>query len=150
MAPHPPAVFGADGQALSTRLADSYVDASLDHQSAIEEYVGQLAYVNKRIEAAVSDLLSSASESTVVVIASDHGSRYTSNDNPGVPDAESVENFFSARTPGHRDLFGETPTLVNLFPTLLNAYLGTDFPQRANRSFVSARDGSLRLTEVTP
>ena len=144
MAPHPPAIFGPNGEPVPY-----YDDASPDFAAARARYVGQLAYVNKRMEAVVAGLVDS-SPSSVIVLMSDHGSRYGSDDHPWAWDTESVESFFSARTPGHPRLFGDSPTPVNLFPTLFNAYLDMDLPLAANRSFVSANDAPLRLTEVLP
>jgi hypothetical protein len=144
MAPHPPAVFGPNGEPVPY-----YDDASPDYPAAKERYVGQVAYLNKRVEAVVADMVDS-SPSSVIVLMSDHGSKYGSDDHPWVWDIESVENFFSARTPGHPGLFGDSPTPVNLFPTLFNAYLGMDLPLEANRSFLSANDAPLRLSEVSP
>ena len=149
MQPHPPAVFGPDGESIPVALSSTYGDLSPNYASAKELYVGQLAYVDERVEAVVAGLVDS-SPSSVVVLMSDHGSRYGSNDHPMLWDIESVESFFSARTPGHPRLFGDSPTPVNLFPTLFNAYLGMDLPLAANRSFMSANDAPLRLSEVFP
>lgn len=147
MVPHPPAVFGPNGEPLPVGLSGLLSETSPDFATAKARYAGQVAHVNKRIEAAVAEL-ADAGPSSVIVLMSDHGSRYGSIDEQWAD--EAMETFFSARTPGHPRLFGDSPTPVNLFPTLFNAYLGMDLPLAANRSFVSANDAPLRLSEMLP
>ncbi len=49
---------------------------------------------------------------------------------------ERTGNLFAAFTPGHDDLFGDAPTLVNTMPTLFNAYFGTTLPLSPDVSVV--------------
>jgi hypothetical protein len=51
---------------------------------------------------------------------SDHGSRFDLEDTD-----EQFRNLLVTRTPGHPSLLGSEPTLINVFPSILNAYLDT-------------------------
>lgn len=147
--PHPPAVFGRDGQPRPVRLGSAFWDSSPGYAQATQAYADEVMYLNGRMESVIEDLLEDQSgRAKVIVLMSDHGSRYGTADAPFARDTESVENLFSARTPGHPALFGEAPTPVNAFSTLLNAYLGADLPIRPDRSYLSQAEDPLRLTWV--
>jgi hypothetical protein len=81
-----------------------------------------------------------------VILFSDHGPQEYFD--PVAPSAAELDersaNLFAARTPGHPGLFPDDITLVNVIPTLSNAYLGTALPLEPNESWFgpSARDGS--------
>ena len=51
------------------------------------------------------------------------------------PTLERFATLFAARTPGFDHLFGDGPTPVNLIPTLLNTYAGTELPTHSDDSF---------------
>jgi hypothetical protein len=61
---------------------------------------------------------------------------------------DSVANLFAVRTPEHEDLFGPAPTPVNVFPILLDRYLGVDLPRQADRNFISGIDAPLRGFDI--
>jgi hypothetical protein len=83
-------------------------------------YADQVAFVNGRLLEAI-DVMRNARPEPVIILMSDHGSRVF-----GVE--EKLLNFFAAATPGHRGIFPEDATPVNVFVRLGNAYLGTDLP----------------------
>jgi hypothetical protein len=138
-APHEPYVFTADGSPAPLRLADLYgpyvgpPEATWPRRRA---YAAQLAYVDTRTIELVDAILAAASQPPVIVVFGDHGSRIPVTSDP-VSSAEArVDNLFAALTPGHPGLFGPAPTLINVFPVLLDAYLGAGIPQRPDRSYV--------------
>jgi hypothetical protein len=126
MAPHTPFSFEADGSEAPAPPCYPESCAIFDGQDesigwSEEEHwdhmVAHVAHLNDLVVEAVDDLLA-ADPDAVIVILGDHGMRV--GDNP-----ETVHhNLLLARTPGHPGLFGESPTLVNVGPLLLNAYLG--------------------------
>jgi hypothetical protein len=151
-APHPPLIYGADGQAVPLTLADAYsfhFERGADDPVLLAEYRDQTAYIDKRVTQSVDAILASARRPTVVVLLSDHGTRMNHATSPMLS-PEAVDNFFAALTPGHGDLFGNNPTPINLFAHLFNAYLGTSLPIRADRSFISPPNEPLQLTEIQP
>ena len=138
--PHPPIVYGPSGEHLSIELTHAFdVDwiGGATDQKMRDGYVGQLQYVNAHVLPVVDEIVSSARRPTVVILMSDHGSRLDTAAGTDLMSPEADDNFFATLTPGHEGLFGDSPTPVNLFPQVLNAYLGTDLPIRPDKSFIS-------------
>ena len=92
-------------------------------QIGLPEYrnglVQQIEGLNELLLAAVRDIVV-ADPNSVVIIMSDHGSRYSLED----PD-EHFRTFFAARTPGIRGLFADDESPVNVLRTLFDEYLGS-------------------------
>jgi hypothetical protein len=156
LAPHPPIVYGPNGERLRIDFSNAF---GLDQtgsglsQQVRAAYAGQVAYVNSQVLPMVDALTSSSRRPAVVVLMSDHGARMDTPAGSNMMSPEAVNNFFATLTPGHADLFGDSPTPVNLFPHLMNAYLGTDLPIRPDRSFISTWDDPLNespLPSQTP
>ncbi len=151
LAPHPPLVYDADGQRLPLNLADEfgfdYIAAASSAQMRAD-YVGQLAYVNSQVLPVVDALVSASGRPTVVVLMSDHGSRLNTPAGTALMSPKADDNFFATLTPGHPSLFGESPTPVNLFPHLLNAYLGENLPIQADRSYLRTWDSPMDFTPL--
>jgi hypothetical protein len=130
-APHEPYVFGADGSPQPLGLMDMFGPyAGSPEQLAAKRaaYASEVTWVDQQALAAVDAILASARRPTAIIVFGDHGSRLPVLQDYVTGNAARVSNLFAARTPGKPGLFGDSPTLVNLFPTLLDAYLGTDFP----------------------
>jgi hypothetical protein len=157
MAPHPPFLFKADGSATEPRecyprTCPFWVTELAGTETSVAEYgdalEAELAYLNARILERLETLITQ-DPGGVVILFSDHGLRF---DASGTD--EAFENFFAARTPGRQGLFGSSASPVNLFPTLLNEYLRTDFaiaPYRAWRSGLLPLNLSpLELSPSTP
>jgi sulfatase-like protein len=142
--PHPPYLFDRDGDRVLGRpvlVPESQALPDLDEDSVAATaaaYAGQLEYVDSLTISALDKVIEAVPDDAVIVVMSDHG-----------PDAhldwshlttanstERFENFFAARTPGFDGLFGDSPTPVNVFRALLNAYAGSQLPLEANSSFL--------------
>jgi sulfatase-like protein len=128
MAPHAPFSFEADGSAAPAPPCYPDTCAIFDGQDEAlgwteEEHWGHVTDhiqgVNDLVIDAV-DRLVAADPDAVIVVFGDHGMRV-----PGDPE-NLHRNLLLARTPDHPGLFGEAPTLVNVLPHILNAYLGAD------------------------
>lgn len=85
-----------------------------------------------------------ADPSGVIAIMSDHGI-----DHPGSTEPIKLNNLMAIRSPDHPGLMTGAAHPVDLLPTILNAYLGTDLPTHEYRGWLSAPEHPLQLTEVT-
>jgi hypothetical protein len=148
LAPHPPLVYGPNGEALpldlSTEFGFDYAGGGSDQQTRAA-YAGQTLYVNRQVVPTVDAILSSARRPTVVVLMSDHGSRL---DAATEQAPEADRNFFATLTPGHAGLYGATPTPINLFPHLLDTYLGLEIPILPDRSYLMSQTGTAPFTPM--
>jgi Sulfatase len=142
--PHRPYVFARDGTASSSRdlsVADDLAAAPVaPDQTAtrVREYAEQLAYTDRLTIEAVDELLRRLGDEAVLIVMADHGPDVHV-DWHHLETTDTRERFatlFAARTPGWPDAFGDAPTPVNLFPTLLNHYLGLSLPRQPDSSFI--------------
>lgn len=135
LVPHPPLVFGPSdaGQPVfecfpaTCEFWDSGWRLGADGLRPLLQ--DQLQFVNEEVLRFVR-MPPVDDRPTVMIVMSDHGYRFGPND----PN-ESVRNLFAARTPGHRGLFPNDVTPVNLFPRLLGAYLNADLPFTTEESY---------------
>lgn len=143
-APHTPFAVDAAGQPvpmpdcypISCSAFDHYFSVlGLSREEYSERLEGYLEYTNRFVLDAVRDVVRERPDA-VVIVMSDHGSRYDAND----PE-EHFRNLFAARTPGADDVFGPGTHLVNAFRQVSNAYFGTDLAQLPYQAWFS--DGLL-------
>jgi hypothetical protein len=153
--PHMPAVFDANGAPIrAPNTFNWYSDTIIDRELAPDEfgrlYSDQARYLDGLTAVAVQHIVA-ADPDGVVIVFSDHGSRSRLDvHDPTASDFdEATANLFAARTPGHEHLFPDTITLVNVFPTLLNAYFGLQLPTSAD-SIYTPVGGGLFPDEVVP
>jgi hypothetical protein len=131
IAPHPPYHYDRDGQ----RRDD------LDQKSR-ESYVGQLVYVNHRVQAALDAILARSSTPPVIIVQADHGSGFFSLKPVSAVDDE--EGFFRERLPilnaylvpeGMRAKLDPTISPVNTFRLLLSECFQGNYPPLPDRHF---------------
>jgi hypothetical protein len=147
-APHLPLVIDAKGGVLPLeprRFDPPTVEGfGMTDAQLHAAYRDELSYLDERLLTAVRAIQASTTEGgpdPVIVIFSDHGYYYDAEDLPA-----RFGNFLAASTPGAPDLLSGSPTPINLFPLLLNRYLGTEFDLSEDRFFVSG--GTRRLLEL--
>jgi hypothetical protein len=149
LAPHPPFVYGANGEDLPLDLSQEYLfnwSANASDPLSRAQYAGQVAYVNEQLLPTIDSIIAGSTRPPVVVLMSDHGSRLDSPAGATMMSPEADRNFFATLTPGHQGLFGAGPTPVNLFPHLLDAYLGFDLPIQADRRYISSWSRPMEFT----
>jgi hypothetical protein len=136
MAPHPPFVFGPNGEAIEPDYLFSMVDADRLHgcgdearTAYIARYRDQLSYLNSRILAAVDAILGASPKPPVIVLQGDHGSRaYADFDNPEASYfKENLAILNAYHVPGAAKgavYPGISP--VNTFRLIFRQYFGAD------------------------
>jgi hypothetical protein len=150
--PHLPIVFDENGDPAALRYySDTAQELSMTYDEFALAYVEQLKYLNDRVLRAI-DAIDAVDPQAVVVVMSDHGSesRLDWRDADGSDLRERFSNLFAARTPGHPQLYGDSPTPVNIFPRLLDAYFDLGLPEARNALFVSDPVSKSNLTEIDP
>jgi len=149
--PHAPFVFNADGT--PRPLLDCYPEfcgittpelhrLGIDAEAYRAGLVGQIEYLNDQLLATV-DAIVAEDPGAVIVLYSDHGARYEEG-----PSDEHFQTFLAARTPGHEGLLDGQVSLVNLYPTLFNAYFGADFALRDYRAAWAPDDAPLEPAPI--
>lgn len=113
---------------------DEYRDGFLDEVGAVNALVLDTA-----------DRVIAADPSAVVIVMSDHGSRYTLDD-----DAEHFRSFFSARVPGRGALFPEDQSPVNVLRRLAAVLFDTDTQALPYEAWLSEWCCPLTLSPYDP
>lgn len=157
LAPHPPFVFGADGQPVQQGMY-GYWDGSdyMEHVSTPrdyrEGYVGQAEYVGKRILKVLDVLLAGNGPKPVILVQGDHGSKLRLDQ--GTLDRTDVNECFPNLSayyvpePVRKNLYpGITP--VNSFRVVFDGLFGDTMKLRPDRSWYSSYPMPFDFTDVT-
>lgn len=158
LAPHPPFVFGPNGEELPHKGPPGFWDGSdyLDHVSDTKDYrngyVGQAEYIGMKMLESIDAVMSTSGEKPVVIIQGDHGSklRLDQNSLAKTDVNECFPNLNAYHVPDsvRASLYpGITP--VNSFRVLFNGLFGDDFPLLPDKSWYSTFPLPYDFTEVT-
>jgi len=144
MSPHPPFVFGPDGEPVEPDYLFSMVDADRLHgggEAAVRDYIvryrEQLAFLNKKILEAVDAILSRSPEPPIIILQGDHGSRaYTDLDRPEASYfKENLAILNAYHLPGDgRALVYPGLSPVNTFRLVFKHYFGAELDLLEDRS----------------
>lgn len=156
VAPHFPYVFGPDGE-VGSHLEETglpfwyYTGTDKDY---IYGYIGQITYVDKRMQDILRDILNNSDREPIIIIQADHGP-----DSSSYGDEQAAVHFLSERFPilnvyylpsycGQDQLYPSI-TPVNSFRVIFNACLGGDFELLEDRSYWSGYDMPYQFEDVT-
>jgi hypothetical protein len=141
--PHPPFIVNAQGDFIAQSRAFTLMDS--DEEMAFEErarlYLGQIEYLNGRVEAIVDTILADADTPPVVIIQGDHGL-----DGP-LASQMAILNAYYLQGAEIEDLYG-TISPVNSFRVVFNHVFHGEFPYLEDRSYYSRHSAPFDLTEV--
>jgi hypothetical protein len=154
-APHAPWVADADGRLVVDASTSVFGEgAPIDDPAGREQrFYDYATWVAKQTIATVDRILDASPTPPVIVVFSDHGPDFDYNaDDPLSSDLEvRTSCFLAVLTPGNRDIVPDDVTLVNLFPHLLNPYLGSDLPIQLDTFWAwKANSSVLDFVEVDP
>ena len=158
LAPHPPFVFGPNGEALPHRGTFGFFDGS-DYMAFVgtaAEYrrgwAGQAEFEGKRVLAALDRLLAGPGPKPIVVIQGDHGSKVGLDQNDlrktDLHECFPILNAYLVPEALRKDLRADI-TPINTFRTILRDVFGDDLPPLPDRSWYSAYAKPYGFTEVT-
>lgn len=155
--PHPPFVFGANGEFITPDRPYSYNDAeNFLEMGSLEEYktgyINQLAYLNKLVLSAIQEILQNSNTPPIIIIQGDHG--------PGSQlDSEVLENSnLAERYPilnayyipcDTDETLPDDITPVNSFRYVFNACFQAEIPYLENRQYFSPNSEPFNMTDVT-
>ncbi len=152
--PHPPYLFGANGEATSGAL----LAMSGDVWAQTQNYVNQVMFVNGKVEKMVDEILANSQVAPIIILQGDHGSASLFSINKELgwehPDEAMLEermrifNAYYFPNGGDSVLYpGITP--VNTFRLVFNKYFNTDFELLDDISYYSSYEEPYVLKDVT-
>lgn len=158
LSPHPPFVFGPNGETVRPPRRFTVADAShfMGEGGTLEEYRAlyprQLAFVNKKVIAAVDQILARPGPRPVIVLLGDHGARAgTDFENVNRTDlGELYSNLTAYYVPeGVKKHLYPRISPVNTFRLLFTDLFGADLPLLPDRSYFAPSSHYFDFVEVT-
>ncbi|HEY2981516.1 MAG TPA: sulfatase-like hydrolase/transferase [Anaerolineales bacterium] len=140
MSPHPPFVFGPDGE--PTDPAEFWNEKRL-YPAALyaQGYQNQTTYLDKRLLEAIDTLLAESPQPPVIILQGDHG--------PWVqPNPQHFMILNAYYLPGHMDRLYPQISPVNTFRMVFDAYLGGKYDMLDDVSYHSPVPNLFDFTEV--
>jgi hypothetical protein len=157
--PHPPFVFGEQGEDVSPygkmyRLTDGEQFRHFygDRETYIQGYRKQAAFITAQVERVIDQILANSPQQPIIIIQSDHGSgmelNTSSMERSDLQERMSILNAYYLPDGGDAALYG-TITPVNSFRIVLNKYFGAHLALLDDKSFYSTWHEPLNFIDVT-
>ncbi len=147
MLPHPPNVFGPNGERVMPRIY--YNEWGTEEDKS--RYLDTLQYANLKIEEFVEKVLKDTNHKPIIIIQSDHGSAF--NIEWDDPTNEMLKQRFSNLNayyfPKGGDVLYDNITPVNSFRILFNSNFNGNFELLDDRSYWSTYDKPYEFKDVT-
>ena len=153
VSPHPPFLFGANGEPVPD--SDLY-DPVLNAFKHKEKYLNQLIFITKKIEGLVDEILEKSKIPPIIILQADHGPASTFPDDISFPRKptekmlkERMEIFNAYYLPaGGSDLLYDSITPVNTFRLVFDFYFKTNYGLLIDQSYYSTYDNPYEFINV--
>ncbi len=159
LCPHPPFIFGADGEDISHRDdryylgdGDKFNGMASKPEVYVRGYRGQAVYITRRIEEVIDQILARSKVPPILILQADHGSGLRLNmQSKGKTDLRERMGILNAYYFPNRDYRGlyQDITPVNSFRVVLNTLFGARFEILPDRSNYSTWSEPYQFMDVT-
>lgn len=156
LAPHPPFVFGENGEPVKSNgdfgLMDGAQWMDITRDEYRENYRRQLIFVNEKARETIDEILSNSPEPTIIVLQADHGpgSRldWENPDEVFLKERMSILNAYYLPDSDYKQLYdGITP--VNTFRLIFSQYFHADYELLKDESYFSGWFHPYKFMNVT-
>jgi len=129
IAPHPPFVFGGNGESVDP-FEFVIAESAYTPLAFSKGYIDQVKFISGRISSSIRELIRNSPVPPVIVIQGDHG--------PWFQDGENNFRILSAYYfPEHQDVLYPSISQINTFRIILSTYLNADYPPLEDISYRS-------------
>jgi hypothetical protein len=158
LCPHPPMIFGPDGEDVGKANEESLVYAHeangrLSYPDRFRRaYRDQATYVTKRIQQTIDRILAESPEPPIIIVQSDHGSElyHDQRSAENTDHHERMSIFNAYYFPGARyEGLNDSISPVNSFRVVFNTFFGASLPSLPERSYYSSGLNPYRFINVT-
>ncbi len=153
--PHPPFVFGSQGEKLEPDWAFTFNDGSHypgTKAQYIAGYRNQLIYMNSLVRQTLDDILSRSDVPPVIILQGDHGPGayldWESLSKTNLPERLSILNAYYMAG-GECDQLYSSITPVNTFRVVFNCLFNAEFELVEDKSYYMRHSRPYDFTEVT-
>lgn len=140
ISPHPPFVFGPNGEA---RYPPDFWNENREYPANLyaQGYQNQLTFLNKKMLEAVDTILASSDTPPIIIIQGDHG--------PWLQTKEKRMRILNAYyLPGQEDKLYSTITPVNTFRLIFDSYFGGNYQMLPDISYFSPVPKLYEFSEI--
>jgi hypothetical protein len=127
--PHPPFVFGPNGEAVDPKDFVS-TEGQYTTETYFDGYIDQVEFISTEISRSIQKLLNESPTPPIIILQGDHG-----------PWKQEGENRFSILNayylPGHEDVIDPGISPVNSFRIIFNEYFDAQYPMLEDLSYES-------------
>ncbi len=155
LAPHPPFVFGPNGEAINPPGGYKIGDGdqfAWDLDTYLTGYPNQVTFINSQVEKTVDRILALSKTPPVIILQGDHGSGtqliWESPERSNVKERFSILNAYYFPG-GDNGLLYPTITPVNTFRVLMNRFFNASLPLLEDRSYFATWTRPYDFTDVT-
>jgi len=165
LVPHPPYVFGQNGEPI-TKIVRTSSNIFADAEWHEEKYLNQLIFVSKKVDWLAGEILSKSDKEPIIILQSDHGPALTAGWGKAVARMKdqndeqldlTTKRFFRERLrifnacylphKGDRFLY-ESITPVNTFRIIFNNYFDANFDLLDDGTYFSTYDRPYKFYRV--
>ncbi|MGE5461961.1 MAG: hypothetical protein ACM3PS_01310 [Syntrophothermus sp.] len=141
ISPHPPFVFGPDGEL--TNPADFW-NKKHDYPADLfaKGYQNQLTFINNKVLEGIDTILANSSTPPIIIFQGDHGPWLVTN-----PNRMKILNAYYL--PGHNDKLYPTITPVNTFRVIFDTYFGGKYDMLPDISYFSPVPKLYQFSEIS-
>lgn len=146
MAPHPPYIFGPDGEPIYSdeTFTLTYDLARGEGEDFIIGYRNQVQFVNSQVLETLPEVLARSDEPPIIIIQGDHGGF-----NVSPSDRMLILNAYLLPGGGGDELY-EKISPVNSFRVIFNEYFGGDLPLLQDRGYYSNGRDRFDISQIYP
>jgi hypothetical protein len=157
VSPHPPFVFGPNGEEIPHTDAYTLKDGVFqgDRAAYIEQYTDQLSFLNEQTLTMLEHIITDADVPPLIILQSDHGPDASSMDGDAISPVSylkermSILNTFFLPGCDAEQLYYPSVTPVNNFRILFDACFGGNNGLLEDRSYNSTYQTPYDLTDIT-
>jgi hypothetical protein len=153
-APHPPFVFGSQGELVKPDMNYSDADGALYFPSTatyIDGYRNQVEYINKRVASTIDHILRESPNAPIIILQGDHGPGaylyWESAEKSCIWERVSILNAYYLPGIEEGKLYAEI-TPVNTFRLIFDSYFGMQNGLLEDKTFFSSRSHPYQFMEV--
>jgi hypothetical protein len=157
--PHPPFVFGENGQRVVLYGKFNFSDGNhffnlykVNREFYIKNYRRQIAYVNKKLKETIDRILSKSAVTPIIILQSDHGPGSGLNHedpyNTDLKERFSILNAYYLPSNGRENLYDDI-TPINTFKLIFNHYFGSDIELWEDESYYATWSHPYQYTKIT-
>jgi hypothetical protein len=146
--PHPPYVFGRNGEAVNTLKMHIHGDIWKTSWDDKDAYLDQLIFISKKTEELVDSILSHSKPPPIIIIQADHGPQFSDEKNDFYRKRMAILNAYFVPKKVKKSLYPSI-TPVNSFRLILRDGFGVSLKLLPDRNYFSTMERPYEFIDVT-